>query len=83
MENIGKYREIWDKDTKQLKKPDTFCLLQTRKLQIIELNAYVYFNNNTLEHIFEKKCFYQIQNMTSQRQKYRLSLFCLKSVQVH
>ena len=25
LENIGKYRELWDKDTKQLKKSDTFC----------------------------------------------------------
>ena len=34
--------------------PDTFCLLQTRKFQIIELNAHAYFNNKTLEYVFRE-----------------------------
>ena len=38
-----------------LKKPDTFCLLKTRKLQIIDLNVYAYFNKNTSENIFGAK----------------------------
>ena len=43
-----------------LKKPGTFYLLQTRKLQIIELSRYAYFNNKTLERILRKKYIYQI-----------------------
>ena len=37
--------------TELLKKSDTFDLLQTRKLQIIEVRRYAYFNNKTLESI--------------------------------
>ena len=37
-----------------LTKPDTFCVLLTRKLQSIELDAYAYSNNKTLENISTK-----------------------------
>ena len=51
-----------------LKTPDTFCLLQTCKVQIINCNAYAYFNNNTL-HFFSEKYINQIQNIMAQCQK--------------
>ena len=40
--------------TQRLKKPDTFCLLLTRKAQILEQNGNAYFNNKTLK-VFSKK----------------------------
>ena len=40
--------------TERLQKPDTFCLLQTRKLQILDLNSYAYFNNKTVEIFLEQ-----------------------------
>ena len=43
--------------TELLKKPDTLYLHQTRKLQIIDLICYAYFNNNTLESILRKNIF--------------------------
>ena len=52
----------------------------TLQYQIIELSAYAYLNNKTFESILRKKIYYQILNMTPQRQNYRFYNLSLGSV---
>ena len=62
--NLNKYSDVIHSNdietyeyTQPQKKPDTFLLVLTRKIQIIELKVNAYFNSKTLKRTFEENLF--------------------------